>query len=324
MAISESDQQAYSESSNSHAYPAGEPSVSSNADSNKSMSGEQTTKSYVLKLTCPDDLGVMAKITGHLYQHGAFIINARHYADPEKLLFNMRIEFDDRQLTCSAEQFEQDFAAFAESMQMTYQLRCAKQRPKIVIMVSRDDHCLHLLLNKWQSGVLKADISAIVSNHQSARKIAEFYGIDFHYLPVDKTNKPEQEARLWQLFSDYQADLLVLARYMQILSDDLCQKLRGRAINIHHSFLPGFKGAKPYQQAYDRGVKIIGATAHYVTEDLDEGPIIVQEVKPVDHATTVRDMIEIGHDIEATALARAVRWHVEDRILLNGHRTVVL
>ncbi|WP_394175413.1 formyltetrahydrofolate deformylase [Thalassotalea litorea] len=324
MAILSNEPKANTGPDNSNSQPSDPQSVSSSMGAMNEVDDEQAAKSYVLKLTCPDDLGVMAKITGHLYQHGAFIINARHYADPEKLLFNMRIEFDDRQLTCSAEQFARDFAAFAEVMQMTYQLRCAKQRPKIVIMVSRDDHCLHLLLSKWQSGVLKVDISAIVSNHQSAKKIAEFYGIDFHHLPVDKANKPQQEARLWQLFSEYQADLLVLARYMQILSDDLCQKLRGRAINIHHSFLPGFKGAKPYQQAHDRGVKIIGATAHYVTEDLDEGPIIVQEVKPVDHATTVRDMIEIGHDIEATALARAVRWHVEDRILLNGHRTVVL
>ncbi|TLU61132.1 formyltetrahydrofolate deformylase [Thalassotalea litorea] len=281
-------------------------------------------KSYVLKLTCPDRLGVMAKITGHLYHHGAFINNARHYADSDKQRFNMRIEFDDRQLSCSPERFEKDFDDFAQAMQMTYHLRCAKTRPKIMIMVSKDDHCLNLLLTKWRSGVLKADICAIVSNHQNAKDLAHFYGIDFHYLPVDKTNKPEQEAQLWQLFSQYQADLLVLARYMQILSDDLCAKLIGKAINIHHSFLPGFKGAKPYQQAHDRGVKIIGATAHYVTKDLDEGPIIVQEVKPVDHATTVRDMIEIGHDIEATALARAVRWHVEDRILLNDHRTVVL
>ncbi|TKB43778.1 formyltetrahydrofolate deformylase [Thalassotalea mangrovi] len=290
----------------------------------KERSQNPANKSYLLKLTCPDDLGVMAKITGHLYQHGAFIINARHFADPEQQRFNMRIEFDDRQFSLSQQAFEQEFAGFAAAMNMTYQLRCALSRPKIIIMVSREDHCLNLLLNKWQSGVLKADICAIISNHQNTRKLAEFYGIDFHYLPIDKNYKAQQEAKLWQLFCEYDGDLLVLARYMQILSDDLCTKLQGRAINIHHSFLPGFKGAKPYQQAYDRGVKIIGATAHYVTEDLDEGPIIVQEVKAVDHATTVKDMIEIGHDIEATALARAVRWHVEDRILLNGQRTVIL
>ncbi|KGJ99620.1 formyltetrahydrofolate deformylase [Thalassotalea sp. ND16A] len=280
--------------------------------------------SYILKLKCPDKLGVLARISGELYAHGAFINNVKHYADPDQQIFNMRIEFDDRTLTVSEPQFKQVLANLAAELDMDYQLRCASYRPKILIAVSKDEHCLNVLLTKWRAGVIKADIVGVISNHETCRDIVEFNKIPFHYLPISKTTKPQQEAQIVEIMQQNNVDLLVLARYMQILSDDLCRQIAGRAINIHHSFLPGFKGAKPYQQAHDRGVKIIGATAHYVTADLDEGPIIVQDVKPVDHATSVKDMIEIGHDTEATTLARAVRWHVEDRILVNDQRTIIL
>lgn len=279
---------------------------------------------YILKLICPDRLGVLARVSGELFNQGAFINNVRHYADPDKQLFNMRIEYDDRTVGFNDTTFRSSLNTLAKELDMTYQIRHASERQKIMIAVSKEEHCLNLLLTKYKAGVLKADIVGVVSNHEVCRDIVEFLDIPFHYLPITKETKPEQEAKIYQLMQNNGVDLLVLARYMQILSDDLCKKIEGRAINIHHSFLPGFKGANPYQQAHDRGVKIIGATAHYVTSDLDEGPIIVQEVKPVDHSTTVNDMKEIGHDTEATALARAVRYHVEDRIVLNDERTVIL
>jgi formyltetrahydrofolate deformylase len=289
-----------------------------------SVTSVEKYQSYVLKLKCPEQLGIMARISGELFAKGAFINNVRHYADAQQQIFNMRIEFDDRTLNVSDAEFKSSLQALAIELDMDYHLRCASYRPKILIAVSKDDHCLNVLLTKWRAGVLNADIVGVVSNHESCRAIVEFHNIPFHYLPITKATKPQQEAQILDIMTLHNVDLLGLARYMQILSDDLCREISGRAINIHHSFLPGFKGANPYQQAHDRGVKIIGATAHFVTADLDEGPIIVQEVKPVDHATTVRDMIEIGHDIEATALARAVRWFVEDRIAINGERTVIL
>ncbi len=289
-----------------------------------SVTSVKKYQSYVLKLKCPEKLGIMARISGELFAKGAFINNVRHYADAQQQIFNMRIEFDDRTLNVSDGEFKSSLQALAVELDMEYHLRCASYRPKILIAVSKDDHCLNVLLTKWRAGVLNADIVGVISNHESCRAIVEFHHIPFHYLPITKATKPQQEAQILDIMTLHNVDLLVLARYMQILSDDLCGKINGRAINIHHSFLPGFKGANPYQQAYDRGVKIIGATAHFVTADLDEGPIIVQEVKPVDHATTVKDMIEIGHDIEATALALAVRWFVEDRIAINGERTVIL
>mgnify|MGYP006083452683 CR=1 FL=1 len=285
---------------------------------------EKSPQKFILTLKCPDKLGVMARISGELFNKGAFITNVRHFADSDAMIYNSRIEFDDRTLNISMDDFERDLAVLAEDLEMTYKLRCADYRPKILIAVSKYDHCLNMLLTKWRGKVLPVDIVGVVSNHQDCREFVEFYGIPFHYLPITKETKPQQEAQITALMEDNQVDLLVLARYMQILSDDMCKKVSGKAINIHHSFLPGFKGAAPYKQAHDRGVKIIGATAHYVTADLDEGPIIVQEVKSIDHATSVKDMIELGHDTESIALARAVRYHVEDRIILNGSRTIIL
>lgn len=207
---------------------------------------------------------------------------------------------------------------------MQYQLRELSNVPNVVIAVSKDDHCLVSLLTKWKAGVLPVNIVAITSNHQHCEALAKWHKIPFHYLPVTKENKPQQEREMLAIFEHYQGDLLVLARYMQILSDELCHSLRGRAINIHHSFLPSFKGAKPYHQAHHRGVKVIGATAHYVTADLDEGPIIVQEVKPINHTYTIEKMVHLGHDLEATALCQAVKMHAEQRICLNKDKTVIL
>ena len=190
--------------------------------------------------------------------------------------------------------------------------------------VSKFDHCLNVLLTPWRSGALPVDVVGVVSNHQDCRGLVEWYGIPYHHLPITPETKPQQEAQILGLMDQYNVDLLVLARYMQILSDDLCRQLEGRAINIHHSFLPSFKGAKPYHQAHTRGVKVIGATAHYVTADLDEGPIIVQEVKPVNHTLKIEHLVHMGHDIEATALSHAVRLHCEERVVLNGEKTVIL
>ena len=227
-------------------------------------------------------------------------------------------------MTVPFTEFSRRFALLADDMGMRYRLRPADELPRVLLAVSRYDHCLVALLTKWRAGALPATLVGVVSNHEDCRELVEWYGLPYHYLPVSPEQKAVQESKLLQLFREQQADLLVLARYMQILSDALCTELAGRAINIHHSFLPGFKGARPYHQAYDRGVKVIGATAHYVTSDLDEGPIIAQEVKAIDHQVSVEQMIHLGHDTEATALSHAVRLHCEERVQLNGQRTVIL
>ena len=238
--------------------------------------------------------------------------------------FFQRCVFDDRCLKISYEQFCQALDRLAAEMQMDYQLRPLKQRMKLLLGVSRFDHCINNLLNKWKAGVLPVDIVGVFSNHEDCRRLVEWHDIPYHHLPITPDTKPEQESRIMALMNEHKVELLVLARYMQVLSDSMSQQLAGRAINIHHSFLPGFKGAKPYHQAYDRGVKIIGATAHYVTSDLDEGPIIAQEVKAVDHNLSADDMVLLGHDIESSTLTHAVKLHAEQRVILNGQRTVIL
>lgn len=279
---------------------------------------------YILTWQCPDTSGVLAKVTQCLFKHGAFITETCQYSDPDTATFFSRLAFDDRELNVSFAELSQAINLLAQSLNMQYQLREKNNFPNIVIAVSKDDHCLVSLITKYKAGVLPINIVAITSNHLDCQDLAQWHGIPFHHLPVTKDNKAQQEQTLLALFKQYQGDLLVLARYMQILSDDLCRSLRGQAINIHHSFLPSFKGAKPYHQAHKRGVKIIGATAHYVTADLDEGPIIVQEVKPINHAYTVENMVHLGHDLEATALSHAVKMHAEQRICLNKDKTVIL
>jgi formyltetrahydrofolate deformylase len=233
----------------------------------------------------------------------------------------MRVQFACDQV--SQEELRSQLTGFSASFQMTWHLHATSQPMRTVIMVSKEGHCLNDLLFRWKSGLLPLDIRAIVSNHREFYQLAASYNVPFHHIPVTAATKAQAEAKQYEIIQAEGAELVVLARYMQILSDDLCRKLAGRAINIHHSFLPSFKGAKPYYQAHDRGVKLIGATAHYVTADLDEGPIIEQDVARVDHSRTVQDLTSIGRDTESQVLARAVKWHSEHRVLMNGSKTVV-
>ena len=280
--------------------------------------------SYILTWQCPDTSGVLARVTQSLFQHGAFITETCQYSDPYTNTFFSRIVFDDRDLNVPIEEFKSAIELLAKPLNMQYQLRAKTDVPNVVIAVSKDDHCLVSLLTKHKAGVLPVNIVAITSNHQDCEALAQWHNVPFYYLPISKETKAEQEQTLLKIYQKHQGDLLVLARYMQILSNELCQQIQGQAINIHHSFLPSFKGAKPYHQAHQRGVKVIGATAHYVTADLDEGPIIVQEVKPINHTFTIEQMVHLGHDLEAAALCHAVKMHAEQRICLNQGKTVIL
>jgi formyltetrahydrofolate deformylase len=279
---------------------------------------------FVLTFSCPDRHGIVAAVTSFLAEHNYNIEESSQFEDRLEKRFFMRTEFSaaNEQAT-ELEALRTQFSHLASADDMDWQLCDLSDRPKVVVAVSRWGHCLNTLLNKWKVGSLPIDIVGVVSNHNDMRDLVEWYNLPFYHLPISKDTKPQQEAQILEVMNDTKADFLVLARYMQILSNELCEKLAGRAINIHHSFLPGFKGAKPYHQAYDRGVKLIGATAHFVTSDLDEGPIIEQEVERVSHANSPEQLVEIGHDIESIVLYRAVRWHAERRVLLNGHRTVV-
>ncbi len=278
----------------------------------------------VLTLSCPDRHGIVADVTTFLAENNYNVEEASQFEHRQERRFFMRTELAPvNQQAIPFEQLREQFSVLAEKDGMDWQLRDLADKPKVVIAVSRWGHCLNALLHKWKEGTLPVEIAAVVSNHNDMRDLVEWYNVPYHHLPVTKETKPQQEAQILSVMEETAADFLVLARYMQILSNDLCEKLSGRAINIHHSFLPGFKGAKPYHQAYDRGVKLIGATAHFVTSDLDEGPIIEQEVERVSHANTPEELVEIGHDIESVVLYRAVRWHAERRVLLNGSRTVV-
>ncbi len=281
-------------------------------------------QSWVLSFKCPDQLGVVARYSEIFLQCGAFITEISNYSDPISETFFLRCVFDDREPSFSHEEFMQRFLVLADELHMEHTLRPVESLPRVLLAVSKYDHCLNTLLTKWKAGALPADIVGVVSNHDDCRGIVEWYGLPYYHYPISKQTKSNQEAQILALMDTENVDLLVLARYMQILSDEMCAKLSGRAINIHHSFLPGFKGARPYHQAYDRGVKVIGATAHYVTADLDEGPIISQEVRAIDHQVSVEQMVHYGHDTEAMALSHAVRLHCEQRVMLNGQRTVIL
>ncbi len=277
---------------------------------------------YILTLACPDRTGIVYRVSGLLYELGCNILDAQQFGDEETGRFFLRVHFDVPNVAV-ADQVRERFAALGAEFAMDWQLHDARRRARLLVLVSRQGHCLNDLLFRAHSGQLPVDVAAIVSNHEDFSPLAASYRVPFHHLPVDSTNRAMQEQQILDLVSREGIDLVVLARYMQILSTDLCGALSGRAINIHHSFLPSFKGARPYHQAHARGVKIIGATAHYVTADLDEGPIIEQDVARVDHAMTPRELVRLGSDTESLVLARAVRRHVEHRILLNGHRTVV-
>ena len=277
---------------------------------------------YILTLSCPDRTGIVYRVSGLLFEAGCNILDAQQFGDEESGRFFLRVHFD---MAAAAEEpaVRERLQRLGEAFAMDWQLHDARRRARLLVLVSRQGHCLNDLLFRAHSGHLRVDIAAVASNHQDFAALAGSYGVPFHHLPVGVENRAQQERQLLDLVERERIDLVVLARYMQILSPQLCAALAGRAINIHHSFLPSFKGAQPYHQAHARGVKIIGATAHYVTSDLDEGPIIEQDVARVDHAMTPRDLVRLGSDIESLVLARAVRRHVEHRILLNGHRTVV-
>ena len=277
---------------------------------------------FILTLSCPDQPGIVHAVTGFLKERAANITEAAQYNDQSTGLFFMRMRFDCPDSTLAGT-LRGQFLPLAGSMQMTWGLHSAKDRVPTVIMVSKLGHCLNDLLFRYRSHLLPLDIRAIVSNHRDYYQLAASYNIPFHHVPVTPDNKPQAEARLLEIVNEEKAELVVLARYMQVLSNDLCRALQGRAINIHHSFLPSFKGAKPYQQAFDRGVKTIGATAHYVTADLDEGPIIEQGTARADHAMDVAQLTAMGRDVESSVLARAVVWHAERRVLINGHKTVI-
>jgi formyltetrahydrofolate deformylase len=276
---------------------------------------------YILNLSCPDRQGIVHAVSGFLLERKGNIEEAAQYNDPATGLFFMRVQF-----ACDAvgqDELRAQLSTFADTFGMKWTLHDTTQPMRTVLMVSKEGHCLNDLLFRVKSGLLPLDIRAIISNHREFYQLAASYNVPFHHIPVTAATKAQAEAKAYEVIQTEGAELVVLARYMQILSDDLCKKLSGRAINIHHSFLPSFKGAKPYYQAHDRGVKLIGATAHYVTADLDEGPIIEQDVARVDHSKTVEDFTAQGRDTESQVLARAVKWHSEHRVLLNGHKTVI-
>ena len=282
---------------------------------------------YILTLSCLDQRGIVHRVSGFLAEHGCNIIDSAQFGDGQSQLFFMRVHFSAEDSSIGDATLRERFSALAGTMQMNWQLHDAHKKPRLMLMVSKIGHCLNDLLFRYKTGLLPVEISDIVSNHTDFYQLAASYNIPFHHLPLAPGASPEikraQEQRVLEIVEANDVDLVVLARYMQILSPEMCETLRGRAINIHHSFLPSFKGAKPYYQAHDRGVKLIGATAHFVTGNLDEGPIVEQDVERVDHAMDPDTLTAIGRDVECVVLARAVKWFVEHRILLNGHKTVV-
>jgi formyltetrahydrofolate deformylase len=278
---------------------------------------------FVVTIVCPDRPGIVHAVTGFLVRHGGNILESQQYDDRDTGRFFMRMGFEISDPSVTAEQLREAFSAIAAEFAMDFQLWDARAPYRTLLMVSGHLHCLNDLLFRHSTGSLQIDIPLVVSNHLDAEPLAKAYGLDYVHLPVTPDTKRDAEAQLLRLVEEQGIHLVVLARYMQVLSDDLCRQLSGRVINIHHSFLPSFKGAKPYHQAHDRGVKLIGATAHYVTADLDEGPIIEQDVIRVDHGDSREQLVSAGRDVEAQVLSRAVQWHSESRVLLNGRRTVV-
>ena len=277
---------------------------------------------FILTLSCPQRPGIVHAVTSFLFGHGCDIVEHQQFDDPLRGALFLRTEVVRVTGEADAEHLASAFKEVAEEFGMSFTL--SDDRPqRVLVMVSRMGHCLNDLIFRWRAGSLNAELVAVVSNHEDLRPMAEAAGLPFYHVPVTPESKPQAEQRMLEIVDEHRAEVVVLARYMQVLSDNLCLKLLGRAINIHHSFLPGFKGAKPYHQAFDRGVKLVGATAHYVTPTLDEGPIIEQEVIRIDHTYDPRALTTVGRDAEALALARAVRWHSERRVLLNERSTVV-
>ncbi len=281
-----------------------------------------THHDFILTLSCPDARGLVYRVAAFLMDRGCNILDSAQYGDDETQLFFMRVHFD-APTELEATALTEDFASVAKAHQMRFEIHPAQRKARTLVLVSKQGHCLNDLLFRVQTQQLPVDVVGVVSNHPDFEGLVRHHGIAFHHLPVSAETRAEQEGRILSLVEALGVELVVLARYMQILSPQLCGALAGRAINIHHSFLPSFKGGRPYAQAHARGVKLIGATAHYVTTDLDEGPIIEQDVERVDHTKTPTHLAQLGEDIESRVLARAVRWHAERRILLNGSKTVV-
>jgi formyltetrahydrofolate deformylase len=276
----------------------------------------------ILTLSCPDRRGIVARVAGFVADRDGNILDSHQFGDPDAGVFFMRIHLATSG-PADADEWRAAFASVAAGLEMSWELHDTARRPRVLVLVSREGHCLNDLLYRWRTGAIPADIVGVASAHDDFAALAGSYALPYHRLPGPKAPAAELDAAILGLVSDSGAELVVLARFMQVLGNDACRELGGRAINIHHSFLPSFKGARPYRQAHERGVKLIGATAHYVTEELDEGPIIEQEVARVDHSHSVAELARVGRDVECVALARAVRWHVERRVLLHGDRTVV-
>ena len=277
---------------------------------------------YILTVSCTDARGIVAAVSAFVMNHQCNILDSAQFGDEATSQFFLRMEFV-HEGDGSIDSFKEEFGSrIASRFDMQWNLYAGSEKPKVLLMVSKFGHCLYDLLHRMHTGTLNIEVPAIVSNHEDLREIAQWYKVPFYYLPMGD-DKAAQEAEVLKIVDDHDIDLVVLARYMQILSKNMCEQLEGRAINIHHSFLPSFKGARPYHQAFDRGVKIIGATAHYVTSDLDEGPIIEQEVTRVDHSFKPKELTAAGRDIECLVLAKAIKYHIEHRVLRNGSKTVV-
>jgi formyltetrahydrofolate deformylase len=280
-----------------------------------------TTRHYTLTISCPDRAGIIAAVSGFIARHGGFIVEASYHTEQEAQRFFMRQEIRADSLPFDLVEFHALFTSLATEFAMDWRISDSARKKRLAILVSKQDHCLNDLLHRWRSAELNVDIPCVISNHEDLRSFVEWHGIPYHH--VDMTDKASAFGNIEHLYQQYRADTMVLARFMQIMPPELCRRYAGQIINIHHSFLPSFVGAKPYHQAYLRGVKLIGATCHYVTDELDAGPIIEQDTLRIDHGDTVDDLVRYGRDIEKTVLSRGLRYHVEDRVLVCGTKTIV-
>jgi formyltetrahydrofolate deformylase len=294
-------------------------------EKNKSdaMSENTIEQTYRLVISCPDKVGIVARVSQFVADNGGWLTEANYHSDPDSGWFFMRNEIKANSLSVDLPSFRQAFKALADDYQMEWYIRDSSKPQRVVILASHASHCIADILHRWHSKELFCDIPCVISNHENLRSMVEWHGIPFHYVPVDKNDKQAAFSKMNDIIERHDADALVLARYMQIIPPNLCQQYSGRLINIHHSFLPSFIGANPYQKAYERGVKLIGATSHYVTEALDEGPIIDQDVIRVHHRHTKDDLVRLGKDVEKSVLSRALRNHLEDRVIVHGNKTVV-
>jgi formyltetrahydrofolate deformylase len=287
------------------------------------MTDVRRPSSYTLVISCPDKVGIVAAVSGFVAGHRGSLLESNHHTDVEQGWFYMRNVISAQSLAVSLETFRQEFAPLARTFSMQWQVRDNNDLRRVVVLASHASHCIADILHRFKSGELACQIPCVISNHENLRDMVEWYGIPFHHVPVPQADKSAAFATVTEIIARYEADTVVLARYMQIIPSALCEQFMGRLINIHHSFLPSFVGANPYQKAYDRGVKLIGATCHYVTEDLDEGPIIEQDVIRVNHSCDKDDLVRLGRDVEQSVLSRGLRYHLEDRVIVRGNKTVV-